>query len=90
MLTLEAASSAAAATVVDWLAVSVAVAVIACAVACSSVAEDDTVPMIPPTAASKSSAICRMPALRCSSAARRACAVSSSRRRVRIRLSLNT
>ena len=56
----------------------------------SAEAADETVPMMPPTAASKLSAICRMPALRCSSAARRAWAVSASRCRVRIRLSLNT
>ena len=48
-------SSAAAATVTDWPAVSEAVAVRVRAVACSSVAEDDTIPTIPPTAASKSS-----------------------------------
>ncbi len=90
VLTFEPACSAAAATVVDWLAVSVAVAVMVWAVACSSVAEEDTMPMMPPTAASNPSAIWRIPALRCSSAARRARAVSSSRARVRIRLSLNT
>ncbi|GJD45951.1 hypothetical protein AFCDBAGC_3829 [Methylobacterium cerastii] len=45
---------------------------------------------MPPTAASKSSAICRIPALRCASAASRASAVSASSLRVRIRFSLNT
>ena len=88
VLTLTAAASAATATVVDRLAVRVAVTVIVCAVAWSSEAEAETWPMMPPIAASKLSAISRMPSLRCSSAANRACAVSCSRLRARIMLSL--
>ena len=88
--TFAAASSAADATVTDCEAVSVAVPDMLWAVACSCVAAEVTVPMIPPMAASKLSAIARIAAFRCSSADARASAVSASRARVRIRLSLNT
>ena len=60
------------------------------AVACNSVAEAETCPTMPPTAASNRSAIWSMPARRCASAEARAAAVSASRARLRIRLSLNT
>jgi hypothetical protein len=90
VLTLAAASSAALATRTDWLAAPEAVLVMVVAVACRAAAAPDTVPMMPPTAPSKASAIWRMPVLRCSSAACRAWAFSVSRARARIRPSLKT
>ncbi|GJE68607.1 hypothetical protein CHKEEEPN_0123 [Methylorubrum podarium] len=88
--TFEAASPADAATVLDCPAVRVALAVMAPAVAWSSVAAAVTPPTMPPTARWKSSARARAAARRCASAPARAARVSSSRVRVRIRLSLNT
>jgi hypothetical protein len=67
-----------------------AVALRAWAVACSSVAEAETCPTMPPTAASNRSAIWPRSALRCASAASRASAASASSARPRFRLSLNT
>ena len=90
MLTLLAASSAADATVMDSLAVCVALAVMVRAVVCSSVAEDETWPTMLPIAASKLSAIWCKPVLRSFAAAWRASSASTSSARVRFRLSLNT
>ncbi|GJD92289.1 hypothetical protein BHAOGJBA_5842 [Methylobacterium hispanicum] len=72
------ASSAALAVVADSPAVSAAVAVMVWAVACSSVADDETVPTMPPTARSKPSARSTMVRRRASAAAASAMRLTSA------------